>query len=345
LSICRYEIPKPPRKEPLKIPSSDCGYFPKLVYAFKLTQLIETMIMLVLVVYLSLVLNSIAFVGVRIHSNRLVSPPLHMNIADRFFRVVKSNVNNVLSNLEDPEKMLDQAVSDMQKDLVKIRQSYAEITATQKRAQVAKGQAEKLSADWYKRAQLALEAGDEELAKEALSRRQIQLESVETLTKQILTQEGAITKLYDSMMELDSKIGDAKRQKDEFVARARTAKASAQVNDMLSTMSGSTSMDVFEKMKDKVETMEAEAEVAGELAAASSGSTSASMEDRFKALESGSSVDDELEMLKKQLPSSASASEESGGSLDALVAPKELPSQSSTELDAEYERLKRELGK
>ena len=59
---------------------------------------------------------------------------VEMNIADRFFRVVKSNVNNLLSNMEDPEKVLDQAMDDMQKDLVKIRQSYAEISATQKRA-------------------------------------------------------------------------------------------------------------------------------------------------------------------------------------------------------------------
>ena len=104
---------------------------------------------------------------------------VEMNIADRFFRVVKSNVNNLLSNMEDPEKVLDQAMDDMQKDLVKIRQSYAEISATQKRAEKKREQAEKMSEDWYKRAQLALEAGDEELAREALSRRQIQLESIE----------------------------------------------------------------------------------------------------------------------------------------------------------------------
>ena len=56
-----------------------------------------------------------------------------MNLADRFFRVVKANLNSVLQNLEDPEKILEQAVEDMQKDLIKIRQSYAEVTATQKR--------------------------------------------------------------------------------------------------------------------------------------------------------------------------------------------------------------------
>ena len=130
---------------------------------------------------------------------------LEMNIADRFFRVVKSNVNSVLSGLEDPEKVLDQAMDDMQRDLVKIRQSYAEISATQKRAEKKKEQADKMANDWYGRAQLALEAGDEELAREALSRRQLQMESVESLTKQIDMQAVASEKLFSSMSELDEK--------------------------------------------------------------------------------------------------------------------------------------------
>ena len=58
---------------------------------------------------------------------------LHMSLFDRFFRVAKSNVNLILSNMEDPEKIMDQAVIDMQKDLVKVRQTYSEMSATQRR--------------------------------------------------------------------------------------------------------------------------------------------------------------------------------------------------------------------
>ena len=260
---------------------------------------------------------------------------LEMNIADRFFRVVKSNVNSVLSGLEDPEKVLDQAMDDMQRDLVKIRQSYAEISATQKRAEKKKEQADKMANDWYGRAQLALEAGDEELAREALSRRQLQMESVESLTKQIDMQAVASEKLFSSMSELDEKIQVAKRQKDEYIARARTAKTATQVNDMLSSVSGTTSMDAFERMREKVESMEAEAEVAGELAATSSGSAPKSIEDRFKQLEGSSKVDDELDNMRKQLPSPEKKVES-------------LPSatiQSDAALDEEYEKLKKELGK
>mmetsp|Transcript_32507 Transcript_32507/g.30981 ORF Transcript_32507/g.30981 Transcript_32507/m.30981 type:complete len:288 (-) Transcript_32507:241-1104(-) len=240
-----------------------------------------------------------------IHYNRRVSTSsLKMNMADRFFRVVKSNVNGLLGSLEDPEKILEQAVNDMQNDLVKVRQSYAEISASQKRMESQRNQAESMADEWYKRAQLALSKSDDELAREALSRRQVQTTIVEDLNKSITAQSGAIERLYTSMTQLDAKILDAKRQKDIVIARARTAKTSVEVNDMLNSLSGSgsNSMAAFDRMKEKVENLEATAEVAGELAAASSGAASPNMEERFKALEGSSDVEDELAKMKRQLP-------------------------------------------
>ena len=272
-----------------------------------------------------------------------------MNMMDRFIRVVKSNVNNVLGSLEDPEKVLEQAVQDMQTDLVKIRQNYAEISATQKRMEKQRGEADTLAADWYKRAQLALGKGDEELAREALSRRQIQTDVSANIAKQMTLQAAAIEKLYSSMQQLELKISEAKREKDAMIARAKTAKTSVQVTDLLNNLGTSNSMEAFERMKAKVETLEAKAEVAGELAASSSGS--AGVEDRFKALEGSSLVDQELEMLKRQLPGGVSTAADAGA--EPVVA--QLPETSSEfampppaakkQLDDEYERLKRELGK
>ena len=189
---------------------------------------------------------------------------LQMNVFDRFVRVVSSNINSALKGLEDPEKVLEQAVNDMQNDLVKIRQSYAEISASLKRLQKQKEQADGLANDWYKRAQLALQKGDEELAREALARRQMQLDISNGLNKQLDMQQSNIDKLYNSMMALEAKITEAKREKDSFVARARTAKTSVQVNDMLNSLtsvSSTNSMEAFNRMKEKVESLEAQAEV------------------------------------------------------------------------------------
>ena len=226
----------------------------------------------------------------------------------------------------------------MQSDLVKIRQSYAEVTATQKRMEKQKELADNTAADWYKRAQLALQKGDEELAKEALSRRQKQLELSSDVTKQLDLQTNSLEKLYTAMSALDVKIAEAKREKEVLIARAKTAKTSVKVNDMLNTVSGSNSMEAFERMKAKVQGLEAQADVAGELAATSSGTTK-SIEDRFAALEGGTKVDEELEMLKRQLPGSKTE-------IPSLPAPKaNSEAEPMSEIDIEYEQLKKELGK
>eukprot|EP00967_Tisochrysis_lutea_P157274 scaffold318806_cov17-Tisochrysis_lutea.AAC.1 len=92
-----------------------------------------------------MLLRLVLLVGVAAHLGAalLIGPPLprprapvaHMNLADRFVRLVKSNVNSALSSLEDPEKVLEQAVNDMQRDLTKVRQAYAEVSASSKRAE------------------------------------------------------------------------------------------------------------------------------------------------------------------------------------------------------------------
>ena len=258
-----------------------------------------------------------------------------MNLFDRAVRVAKANVNKVLEKMEDPEKVLNQAVEDLQKDLVTVRQSYAEVMATQKRMTSQKEQAETLANEWYSRAQLALGKGDEELAREALSRRQQQEATRESLESQLAIQEESLSKLFQSMTQLESKITEAKAMKDQYIARARTAKTATKVNDMLSSATGTTSMDAFERMKEKVEMLETQAEVSGQL---QFGAGTADMESRFKELEAGSSVDDELSKMKRQLtagsddaPPSSSSSSTSSSAADPAV-------------EDELAKLKGELG-
>jgi len=148
---------------------------------------------------------------------------------------------------------------------VKVRQSYAEITATQRRLLKQKEQADALADDWYKRAQLALSKGEESLAKEALSRRQQQTEQAEGLQIQIDMQAQAVDKLYEGMQALEAKILESKAKKEQMIARARTAQSTQKVNDMLGGITGKTSMDAFNRMEEKVEALEASAEVSAEM--------------------------------------------------------------------------------
>jgi phage shock protein A len=264
-----------------------------------------------------------------------------MNLFDRAARVAKSNLNNVLKGMEDPEKIMNQAVEDMQKDLVKIRQSYAEVTATQRRLLKQKEQADAMGEDWYNRAQLALKAGNEELAREALNRRQQQTDQSDVLKDQIDSQGDAIDKLYEGMQALESKILEAKSKKEQLAARARTAKSTQQVNDMLGGLTGGTSMDAFERMAEKVESLEAAAEVSAEMSSTAGmalpGSSEADMEKQFKMLEAGNSVDAELAKMKGLLGGSSddeSSSSGGGGSATGKSDP----------LDDEIARMKKDAG-
>jgi len=247
---------------------------------------------------------------------------VEMNLGGRFLRVAKANLNSLISRWEDPEKVLDQTVEEMNRDLVKVRQSYAEVSATQKRLEKQREQAGALAEEWYKRAQLALSKGDEELAREALTRRQQQVDTEEALAGQIEGQAESVARLYDAMGALEARINEAKATKDQLVARARTAKTANKVNDMLGAVGdGSNSMSAFDRMAEKVDALEAEAEITGELAGTSGGS----LEQKFKALEGGNKVDDELAKLKGTL----------GGSAD----PKALPG-----VEDELEKMKRQAG-
>lgn len=216
---------------------------------------------------------------------------------DRFFRVVASNVNSLLKKMEDPEKLIEQAVLDMQNDLVRIRQSYAEISATQKRMENQKKQALAGAEEWFSRAKFAVDKGEDELAKEALQMKNQQLEIAENLQKQLDTQKDVLEKLFSSIQRLEMKISEAKRQKDSFIARAKTAKTSIEVNDMLSSISGKSSMESFERMKEKVETLEVQAEVTAQI---SSSTENSSLEAKFRKLEGNLEVDRELEALKSK---------------------------------------------
>jgi len=192
----------------------------------------------------------------------------------------------------------------MQKDLVKVRQAYAEVSASSKRMTEQAKLAEAEASKWFSRAQLALEKGEDDLAREALTRRAQQTEMADSLKVQIEEQAGSITSLYESMKELEAKMAEAKAKKDQIIARARTAKASTKVNDMLAGVGSGSSMAAFDRMSEKVEQLEAEADVSKQLAASTSGSgAGTSLESEFKALEAGTSVDDELKAMKAALPS------------------------------------------
>jgi phage shock protein A len=216
------------------------------------------------------------------------------NLFNRLGRVIGSYANSLVSAAEDPEKILDQTVIEMQEDLVKMRQASAQVIASQKQLENKYKQAQATADDWYRRAELAMSKGDEELAREALSRKKSYQDNADSMKANLAEQEKAVEKLIANTRFLESKMAEAKSKKDTLKARAASAKTNKAVQDLVSGVSTSSALSAFEKMEEKVMGMEAEAEAVGMLTASND------LEDKFKALEGGG-VDDDLAALKSKM--------------------------------------------
>ena len=256
-----------------------------------------------------------------------------MGLFDRVSRVVRSNLNAAVSSAEDPEKILEQALIDMQEDLIQLRQAVASAIASQKRIQQQHNQAQSEANNWQQRAQLALQKGDENLAREALSRKKVQAETAAALKAQLDQQASTVDTLKRNLIALEGKIAEAKTKKDMLRARASAAKANEQLQGTMGRLGTGSAMAAFERMEEKVLQMEARSQAASELAGAD-------LESQFAALESGTDVDDELAAMKSQLLGGTASTNQA--QLPASEPAKtEAPKDAA--VDAELEALKTQL--
>ena len=254
-----------------------------------------------------------------------------MGFFDRLSRLVRANANAAVGSMEDPVKILDQSVADMQSDLVKLRQAVAMAIASQKRLRNQADQAETQSRTWYERAELALKKNEEDLAREALTRRKTFQETATSLSTQVQAQEAQVETLKKSLVTLEGKIAEARTKKDMLKARAQAAQAQQQLQSAVNGIGTNSAMAAFERMEDKVQSMEATSQAAAELAGAD-------LESQFAALEGGSDVDDELASLRQQLQ----------GGPEAVALPQaddKVQPVKVAEVDQDLEELRRSIDK
>lgn len=223
-----------------------------------------------------------------------------MGIFDRISNVFKSNVNAVIDKMEDPAKILDQNIVDMEKEYILAKQS------------IAKAKAEELSLNkkvkelteeierWTNNAKLALGKGNEELAKKALMRKKELSEEFTAISKDRDVIAKSVEELVNSLKMMEKKISEAKRKKDLLKSRLQTAEAKKKIVETKSKIGGigDGAFSSFAKMEEKANKMinEADAlesinnEIAGE-----------NMDDEFAKLESEGGADAELEKLRKEM--------------------------------------------
>jgi phage shock protein A len=222
-----------------------------------------------------------------------------MGIFSRIGTLFKSNINDAISKAEDPEKMLNQVVLDMQNQLVEAKKQVAVSIADQKRLEKQRDEQGDLAQEWERKAMLAVRANDEGLAKEALKRKAEHDSQFAEFGKQAQLQKDAVDKLKDQLRTLNDKIEEAKRKKNILIARQKRAEAQKTIQSTMSGLSDAGAFDTFERMATKVDQIEAEAEATTELGNELTGDT---LQQKFKALESGpAGQDDALAALKAKM--------------------------------------------
>ena len=221
-----------------------------------------------------------------------------MGIFSRLAQLIKSNLNDLISRSEDPEKMLNQVVLEMSNQLVEAKKQVAVSIADEKRLAKQFEQEMANASEWERRAMMALRAGNEELAKEALARKREHDELAATFKEQWTKQKNAVDQLKKALRMLNDKIEEAKRKKNVLIARKKRAEAQKAIQDTMSGLRDQSAFETFDRMSQKVDQIEAEAEAQADLAEEYSGDVLAN---QFQSLERNASAEDDLLALKRKM--------------------------------------------
>jgi len=223
-----------------------------------------------------------------------------MGIFSRLGTLIKSNINDLITKAEDPEKMLSQVLLEMQQQLVEAKKAVAVAIADEKKLQKQYTAESDKAKEWERKAMVAVRAGDDNLARQALARKQEHESIASQFQQQWLAQKQAVEKLKDALRLLNNKIEEAKRKKNILIARKKRAEAQQQIANTMQGLGDTSAFDTFDRMAERIQLMEAEAEAGAELAGELSGDT---LESKFLQLEQGGahSEDDALSELKAKM--------------------------------------------
>src|SRR5436189_5197495 len=252
-----------------------------------------------------------------------------MGLFDRLSTLLRSNINDLISRAEDPEKMLNQILVDMRGQLAKAKQQVATAIADEKRLRDQADAEFRQAQDWEQKAMLAVKENRDDLAKQALMRQGEHLSAGQQLEQTWEQHRFETEKLKNSLRDLNDKIEEAKRKKNLLVARQRRAQAQKRIAETMSSMSEKSAFDAFARMEERIETNERQLKASIEIEEDVTGDR---LQQDFKQLEksaTGAAVDERLLALKQKmgvLPASSGTRGQlgSGKSRDAETVSAEI---------------------
>ena len=225
-----------------------------------------------------------------------------MGIFSRISDIISANLNDMIENIEDPEKMLRQAVREMEMAIDQAKESTAKTMAGQKMIKTELEKNRQQVILWAGRAETAVADGNDELARKAISRKQEHEKLVIALEDEIAEAETTIQKLRHQLSAMQAKLAETKRRLTTLSARKRLAELHSRANEVSkSTSSQSNAFAKFERMREKVEMAEAQADAMRELGCETGANADLTLETEKEA--TSAEVEAELAELKEKAKS------------------------------------------
>lgn len=226
-----------------------------------------------------------------------------MGMFTKLSTLIKSNINDLISRAEDPEKMLNQIIIDMRDQLAKAKREVAAAIADERKLKAQFDDEAKQTRDWGARAMSAVNKDRDDLAKQALIRQQEHAERAQEIQKTWKGQAAETENLKGSLRQLNEKIEEAKRKRNLLIAKQKRAQAQRRIHETMSGLSDSSAFEAFNRMATKIEEQERQTIAQVEVTEALEGDT---LEQDFLKLETGGAaggayVEDKLLALKSQM--------------------------------------------
>ena len=217
-----------------------------------------------------------------------------MGILDRMSRLIRANINDLIDSAEDPEKMLNELLREMQSNIREARHQVANMIAQEKQLEAELQDAQMDAREWERKAEMALKRDREDLAREALRRKRDAEEISMVYAGQLAGQQELIEKLRGQLKVLDQKYVEAESKRNLLIARHRRAQAQKRITETFSTLPDMSAMGELDRMEKRIIAEEAQAEALQEM-------ETDDIEWQFAELEADSDVEDELLALKARI--------------------------------------------
>lgn len=222
-----------------------------------------------------------------------------MSFFKRLFRIGQANANAALDKLEDPVKMIEQILRELENDIAKVTAAVTTQMAVEKRFERELNEAIETVGKRDEQARAAIAKGEDDLARQALLDKKRHSDKRDHLQVSYDNAKATSEKLRKQLQDMKNKVDEMKTQKSTLIAQAQAAQATKKITQTMSGVGSSNLVDSFKKMEEKIQQMHDEAEAAHQLA-----DEGKSIDDKFNEMMKSSSateVDDELAALKAEL--------------------------------------------